>query len=184
MRIQPLLLLILLLCGALAQPAVAQQDERFYGRWEPSSTPAGGNIMWIDPGGTLSFLRPTGEYTVERYQVIRDFGKRLVVRIWNANENAPMDERDSLVILEYIDDDELTGHLAHYVTYHFCIDMEAHQYFFRDYDAGKIWRRILEWSARPPVDPTYEGCRISEDGEFSNNWSRMSWFRTLAGAEE
>lgn len=178
--------------AALSVPAAAQQDDRFYGRWEPSSTPAAGSILYIDPGGYLSSLRLNGEFTNERYEVIRDFGDRLVVRMWPLG-NEPWEliarETDMLVVLEITRDSGITldSKLVvpptdrEFMSYHFCNSPAAHEDFFQDDDPDNVWRRIQEWSVRLDEGPPFDHCGLGPQGAFlaSGFWSTMSWARDI-----
>lgn len=175
----------------LAAPASAQQDERFYGRWEPSSTPAAGSILYVDPGGYLSSLLLNAKFSNERYEVIRDFGDRLVERIWPLG-NEPWEliarESDELAVLE-IRRDTVTRYDMQlnasqidreYVSHHFCTSPAAQEYFFKDYDPDNVWRRIQEWSARSDEGFPYGSCHISPvGGKFGESWGTMSWVRDI-----
>ncbi|MCH8861588.1 MAG: hypothetical protein IID51_03655 [Proteobacteria bacterium] len=177
MRFQPFIALALLLSGAFFAPALAQQDERFYGRWEPMSKGAADNILYIDPGGNITLSEPSGGFTVERYQVIRDFGKRVIVRLWGLGNDIWTLKTSALVVLEYVDADELTGRTYDYITYHYCSIPAANEHFFKDHDPDNMWRRILEWSARADEGFPHDNCDILRSGELLYHWDSMSWAR-------
>ena len=186
MRFQPIIALALLISGALAAlaaPAAAQQDERFFGRWEPMSKGAADNVLYIDLGGTITFSEPSGGFTVERYQVIRDFGNRVFVRLWGLGNDIYSHRASILVVLEYFDD-ELTGRTYDYITYHYCSIPAVHEYIFKDHDPDNMWRRILEWSARAKEGFLYDICDISRDGKLLHRWDSVSWARFFDRATE
>ena len=177
---------MLLISGALAGPAAAQEDERFYGRWEPASRPAMDSIVWIDRNGYLDILGANNSgWLVERYRVIKDFGPRIVVRIWDARDDPSIPENNNLVVLEILDRDKNTKYWYRFLSYDFCYSVPARKFIFQDFNPEKIWRRARNLTAGM-ADASYDWCEITEDGEFSGNWGGMSWWQKIvydAGAE-
>ncbi|MCH8861579.1 MAG: hypothetical protein IID51_03610 [Proteobacteria bacterium] len=134
MRFQPFIALALVISGVFAGPVAAQEDERFYGDWWPYSGGTGNNLLSLEPGGIISFIPPTGETTVERYVVIRDFGKRVVVRLWSLAEHPVEQQNDTLVVLELDDsfDPEIIDrlYLRHYfLRYYYCSGPSVDRFF-------------------------------------------------------
>ena len=173
---------MLLISGVFAGPAAAQEDERFYGDWWPYSGGTGNNLLSIEPGGTILFIPPTGETTVERYVVIRDFGKRVLVRLWSLAEHPVEQQNDTLVVLELDDsfDPEIIDrlYLRHYfLRYYYCSGPTVDRFFSGDPGVDEIWRRIVEWSAiSDKADPGRE-CRIPEGKIEGEGWGWMVWSR-------
>lgn len=183
MRFQPIIALALLIPGALATPAAAQQDERFYGRWEPASTSAIGSTVWIEADGYLDILGANdSSWQVERYRVIKDFGPRIVVRLWDARDDPFIPENNDLIVLEIYDEDINTKYWYRILSYQYCYSIPARKIIFQDFDAGNIWRRARELTS----DASFDRCDIAEDGTVSGNWGGMGWSQKMtpnAGAE-
>ncbi|MCH8861581.1 MAG: hypothetical protein IID51_03620 [Proteobacteria bacterium] len=186
MRFQPFIALALVISGAFAGPVAAQEDERFYGRWEPASTSAIGSTVWIEADGYFNIMGVSGEdWSVRRFQVIKDFGPRIIVRIWNAQSDPSVPEKNDLIMLEVYDRDKNTKYWYRILSFKSCYSVPARKFIFQDFNPENIWRRARNLTTGM-ADASYDWCKITEDGEFSGNWSGMSWWQKItsdAGTE-
>lgn len=174
-------MLAILLWGALVAPAVAQQDERFFGRWEPGSTSAGGSIMLIERNGYLTNHSPDGQnWFIEKYQVIRDFGDRVVVRASDLSLPEGDLNREVLYILHIYRDEIYLGRRVIVLHEQYCGGGDAGAYLFQDHDPDAIWRRIMEWTGRESDEFAQNRCKLTALGEKAGEgWGGTGWHRFI-----
>lgn len=169
----------LLVVAASLSPAAAQQDDRFYGRWEPSKK--GAPNLYLDPagsGGYLSYLGANGRYQVEQYEIIRDFGDHVVVKVWWLADELHAKQPPDVAILDLRDSRPRVPSEWRSFIYSYCGGGPSTEYFFQDNDPDSIWQRIQEWSARSDEGRPYDSCSISPSGNATGQfWSRMNWSR-------
>ena len=175
--------LLACLLAAAALPAAAQRDGRFFGVWEPKSRGAGGYPMKIEPG-RITFWR--GDEIVEEshYQVIRDFGDRMVVKIWTVKfdkEDHPSNE--PWIEVYTVKRREGLGNVWFSLGIEYCMTAPAIDYFFSGSHPGETWRHILEWSARRGEGIPYDHCNMTEDGSVGRNWGGMGFERPVRNGE-
>lgn len=171
-------MLILLLSGALAAPAVAQEDERFYGRWEPGSTTAGGSILFIERSGYLSNQSADGQHWfVQKYKVIKDFGDRVIIHAWDLSLPEGDFNRDSLIVLILDREGIYRGRKYSTLNTQHCGGGDERDCFFKDQDPDAIWRRVMEWTARASEGFPYDRCGLTLQGETGEGWGSVGWFR-------
>ena len=127
-----------------ATGTAAQEDQRFFGRWLPASTSAGGWLFIVEPGRMYN-VNDRGEIVYEeRFQVIRDLGDRVAIKSWpvklmmEGGSTKPrlmtfhLNEKPPFQILE--------------VSY--CVSPPVNAYFFKSDQPDKIWARIMTWSKK------------------------------------
>ncbi len=136
----------ILMIGAagIANGALAQQDQRFFGRWEPGSRSAGGWPLIVEPGRIYSLTDKNEIVDEQNYQVIRDFGDHVVIKNWRLRAVTEFDRLDP--VLEIISVERRPPDRHFYVEY--CASPEVNSFFFSTDDPDEIWSRILAWSKK------------------------------------
>ena len=175
--------LLACLLAAAALPAAAQRDGRFFGVWEPKSRGAGRYPMKIEPG-RITFWRGDEIVMESHYQVIKDFGDHIVVKIWTVKS---VDEIDPLnepwIEVHTVKRGEGQGKIWFSLGIKYCMSAPAMDYFFAVSDPDEVWRSILEWSARRGEGFPYDDCNMAEDGTLGENWGGMGFERAVRDGE-
>ena len=174
---------MLLISGAFAGPVAAQEDERFYGRWEAYSTSAGAGILWLE-SGYWARVYDQDQFDVYKFEIIKEFEGRIVARMWNLRKDPvwPTDDfffstENQLVIFDVADPYRSVGQTEPYLREYFCSFPQPKKYVFRDTDIEAIWVRILEWSKRSGEGFPYNECNIFADGSIDDGWSGATYVR-------
>lgn len=164
--------------------AGSQENPRFYGVWEPASTTAGGYPLALSRG-RITFA-DDGEISQEdHFEIIKDFGDRLVVKLWTVKspfEDYPLGG-PMLEIFE-ITLHEIAGARHWDLSIEFCSSPPAEAHIFETGDPADTWRRILEWSARRDEGFPYDHCNVTPEGRpFGGTWGGMGFDRDLRASD-
>lgn len=164
--------------------AGSQENPSFYGIWEPYSNGAGGYPLAFSPG-RMTYGADGEIVEEEHYQVIKDFGDRLVVKIWAVKspfEDHPLGEPE-IEIFELIRD-QAGGKSYLVLRMKYCIDDPAEAHFFETDDVVEIWRRIVEWPARRDEGFPHDRCNVTPEGRPGDKeWSGMAFVRNLRAGD-
>ena len=165
-----------------APTAMAQEDQRFFGRWLPASTSAGGWPLIVEPGRFYSLNHKDEIVDEEHYQLIRDFGDRLVIKSWPVKpiiEGARTDP--DLMILVVRDNPPFQS-----LEIDYCGAMHVNAFFFSDDNPEEIWARIMAWSKQEGQFPEIlsrfpNRCMIEQADETVtlSTSSGMGFYREL-----
>ncbi len=139
--------------------------------------------MKIEPG-RITFWRGDEIVMESHYQVIRDFGDRIVVKIWTVKinfEDHPLNE--PWIEVYTVDRGEGQGKVWFGLGIKYCMAAAAMDYFFAVSDPDEVWRRILEWSARRGEGFPYDHCDMTEDSVIGEYWGGMGFWRPAPGGE-
>ena len=131
-----------------APTATAQEDQRFFGRWLPASTSAGGWPLIVEPGRIYDVIDNGEIGTEEHYQVIRDFGDQLLIKSWYVKHFVEGAGSEPSLTLLSVSEHPAYEKYPPYLLLEIdnCSGMYTEAYFFSDDDLEKTWVRILAWS--------------------------------------
>ena len=175
--------MFILAAVALAPLAAhAQTDRRFFGTWKPDPTIAGASPLTIEPGRITTWDKDEMIWD-ERYEIIRDFGDRIVVREWTVESDFEFTlNRSAVSVLSLKRSGDKDGH-GLILSRDFCHSDWAHEYFFKTGDRDEIWQRILSWSARRDEGYPYQDCNMNRDGGEVGTWKGSDFSRAARPGE-
>lgn len=139
--------------------------------------------MKIEPG-RITTWRADEIVEESHYQVIRDFGDHIVVKIWTVkfvDDDHPLNE--PWIEVYTVNRREGQGKVWFSLTIKYCMAVAAMDYFFAVSDPDENWRHILEWSARRGEGFPYDRCDMEEDGTTGRDWGVMGFERSARDRE-
>ena len=174
---------MLLISGAFFAPALAQNTEGLYGRWEAYSTSAGAGVLWLEPGyWTRAYDKD--QFDVYRFEIIKEFEGRIVARMWNLRKDPvwPTDDvffstENQLVIFDVADPYRSIGQTEPNLIVYNCSLPQHDEFVFQDADPVAIWERILEWGKRSDEGFPYNRCNVPKGRDFGEGWSSALYVR-------
>lgn len=180
-----------LMCFA-ASPALAQESRLFSGHWffwideiargERFETMTGDLV--VRPGSIVSYKQTGGIYFEAKYEVIKDFGDRLVVKMKTVYSDKSSREIIEIQTMDLGPDNQVTwpsfdGRPLIFLALYSCPSDKGEAFATHVLAAGspeEVWRRIL---VAPLEENSHWGeCRMTEDGEwYERNFSSRHFGR-------
>lgn len=162
-----------------ARPAAAQQDERFFGRWVHNGRDVVGFVTYVDAtegGGILSGRTTDDFYVVERYEVVRDFGDRVVVRVWGLVDEWYSTPASTIAVMSLGEPFEFKQSRYQNLYIEFCDSPKANAFFLQDFDPDQIWQRMQEWAASTGDEYPEDQCHYWDIGpDWKEGYAPDGW---------